>query len=701
MNGLARLMEESNARDLAKVVESSLPYVPFSDPLSRRLVLNYICRLEPDFLRVLETRRKLRYREVRRLRALLRLPWNTTMPEIRKSTLARCEEVMTAEDKGGSILHREPRDKEEMAQVSKTINNLVDRLLAEAWWVSEIEAPGAHPALYSPDSVSTMIRLLRSDGYPSYTHPDADAKEAAKQRARLNEVNLQILLDWVPPFRERYVGKMCFNFLVCGVPPGIQNYNLLILGFSLLGESNLAQAVVDSFLESSLRPTEATYLCLLHHYRLKQDLPGFIGILRRLFGYDPRGINLERLTADSPEQARSLRAWAAGRENVAVLERGKTYVERALLTQNVAEAVMEGLIDFELLREAAKLLAVCLHAGYSVSRDVLWRLFHACLTASDTEAAKIIIRGLLDNIDHATSMLLGPKPIGHSLVRQLRHLLNIWQATSRFDRSRTHDILELQQPGNPEQRRAAGHAKLKHLATAIWIRETYHHSSMMGWWLRRVQRTLSEDKPLSERLDMAAWVLNLATERPARQMAKSELIQRVARLAWLTRQVAAADLRIQHAETHLCNLLARQTPRKLRAHAQFNPAMPIKARIGMALPFGVPGSWEYKAAMCFEWSKEIDMQLKTAILEAMPQDLALGLWQTRNDSGDIRLGRIVAYFEQYLANLKSQVHGEARKRAWARLLKRLPRVSRMAFWRRSQQHATSEAAPAPATAASG
>ena len=62
--------------------------------------------------------------------------------------------------------------------------------------------------------------------------------------------------------------KICYNLLVSDVPPGIRNYNSLILGFSELNEHNLARAVVDSFLfKSQLKPTRATMLCLLQHYQ--------------------------------------------------------------------------------------------------------------------------------------------------------------------------------------------------------------------------------------------------------------------------------------------------------------------------------------------------------------------------------------------------------------------------------------------------
>jgi hypothetical protein len=695
---LAVMLGESAARDLAKVVESPYPDVPYFRPVEKLDVLDDICRLQPDYLRGLPQKHNDRLWEVQHLRNMLGLDWNPELPEKRKSTLARCEAVIEAEQKALNLLGREPKTETHMDKVSDMISDVVDRLMAEAWWASEVEAPGTHPAPNSPDSASTMIRMLRSDGYPSYTHPDVDPPETLRQRARLNEVNMKILENWAPPLRERLVAKICYNFLVCGVSPGIQNYNLLMLGFSFLGERNLSQAVVDSFLFlSHMKPTEATYLCLLQHYRLKGDIVGFQGVIRRLFGYDPRGIGLMRRTADYVARYPDLKAWAAT-EDVGVVN--GHYVQRAPLTQDVAEAMMEGLIDFGMLREGAKLFAVCLREQWTVSRDLLWRLFHSCLNALDTAAAKMIIRGLLDNIDQASLMLIGPEStcISPGLVRQLHHLLNIWQTTALPGEDNVDD--SVLQAGYFT--RESEKAKLNHLATAIAIRETWHHSSIVSWWLKKANRTLSKkDMPLSDRLDKALFALDFATERPARKAEKAERLQRVAKVDWLMTQTAVHDYKIRNAENALTRILAKQTPRQLRTKSQFDARVPIDERIERALAYGTPGTAEYDTAACFNLSKEIDLQLKRALMQALPVTYARGLMQTQNDSGDVSLGRIMAYFDQYLAGVKIRVAKEkemARPDPFARLLEKLskPKIS---FWRRGSAAATATAAE-PATASS-
>lgn len=680
-NSLATTLDQSNARDLAKVVASAYPEAPSSRSLEILNFLDDLFKLEPDFLRDLAQKRQDRLTAVQRTRKMLRLHWNPELPKTRKSNLAKCQAVFSAEEKGLELPVREAKAEIHMEKVSDMISSLVDRLMEEAWLVSENEAPGSHPAMNSPDSANTMIRMLRSDGYPTYEHPDVDPESTVEQRARLNDVNMKILGEWARPMRERYVAKICYNMLVCGVAPGIQNYNLLILAFSLLGEHNLAQAVVDSFLfKSHMKPTEATYLCLLHHYRLKGDVVGFHGLVRRMFGNDPRGIGLMRRHSGYVALRSELHDWATS-PNVALVK--GYYVQRAPFTQNVAEALLEGLVDFGMLREGAKLLAVCLQEKWAISMDLLWRFFHSCLTVVDTGAVKLIVRGLLDNIEEASAMILGPEPVSPGLVRQLHHIVNVWQ-TSTLSRNGCAEEYDSQ---SCEEATRSEKARLNHLVTAIWIREAWHYSNNMTWWLRKIEKNLSRhDVPLSDRLDKALSMFDSAAGHAVQKLHKAERFQRAAKLDWLASQLAVSDYRIRNAENAICNVLARQTPRQLRMKEQFHASVPIEKRIERARAYNTPGTPEYAAALCFDLSKEIDSQLKRALFKALPPTLQRELRETPNNSGDVSITRTLACFEHYLASLTTKLVGEAKEAGttksgrFARLLEMLARP-RFAFWK--------------------
>ena len=681
-SSLASMLERSNARDLAQVVGTAYPDVAHSHPLDVLGFLDDIFKLEPDTLRGLARNRKDRLATVQRTRKMLGLSWNPELPQTKKSTLARCEEIVLAEAERREFVTREPKAEIHLEKVSNMIGDLVERLMREAWRVSEREAPGSRPALNSPDSAYTMVRLLRSDGYPAYLHPDADPAATIDHRAALNKFNLSIVNQWSSPWRGRAMAKICSNLLVCPVPPGMQNYNLLILAFSLIGEHELSSAVVDSFLFlSHMKPTEATYLCLLHHYRLKGDIVGFHALIRRMFGNDPRGIGLMRRTADHVHGQPLLHEWATS--SSVALTNGY-YVQRAPLTQDIAEAMLEGLVDFGMLREGARLLAVCLRAKWTVSRDLLWRLFHSCLTMVDIGAIGLIIRGLLDNIDEASAMLLGPEPVGPGIVRQMHHLLNVWQATGLpRSGSGAHSGKSRASSSTREREKR----RLDHLVTAIWIREAKHYSSMMGWWLKRITQNLSkDDKPLNDRLDTALSVLDVAARHPVQKLHKAEHFGRVAKIHWLATQLVASEYRIRNAENAICNALAKQTPRQLRAKQQFQAHVPIGERIGRALAYSTRGTVEYGVALCFTLSKEVDRHIKKELLRALPSAHKKELNQRRNNSGNLSLGTTMACFEHYLAGLAAQLAENVKEEEtvkpgrFARLLEKLSKPG-FSFWR--------------------
>ena len=369
------------------------------------------------------------------------------------------------------------------------------------------------------------------------------------------------------------------------------------------------------------------------------------------------------------------------------------YVECAQLNQNFVEAMMDGLIDFSMLREAAKLLVVCLQEQWTVSTDILGRLLHACIGSLDSTAAKVIIQGLLDNINQTTSMIIGPKTISHSAVRQLRHLLNICQAASLPE----DNNLALGASTNPPSK-----TNLDRLATAIWIRETGNNSSIMISRLRRVKQALSEEKSLSARLDLAISVLDAEAERPVRKLEKTERVRRTAHIDWLETQHVASAKKIREAEHVICNALAKQTPRAMKAWWQFSPDVPIDQRVELAMAFGTPGTMQHQIAMCYAKSRDMDTQLKTALLKALPRDLAKPLVATRNDTGDVSLEKTVVHFERYMTALRKQraekaekaeaAEAAARVDPFSRLMERLPKPS-ISFWQR--------APPSAAAASSG
>lgn len=651
---LAVLFEEANARDLVQIVTSATPDIFYSKPLGTKDTLGEICEVTFDHLERLNKALFNRRWVLARLRSSLGLPWNSSEIALGVSTLDVCEALLASEQRNPSIAHRETRTETHLARATDMINDLVDRLQQEAYLQSESEAPGAHPSLDSPDSTRTMIRFLRSDGYPAYSHPELDPQAAVETRARLNDVNMEILAGWRQPHRERLVAKICYNLLVCGVPPAIQNYNALIHGFSQLGEHRLAQAVVDSFLyKSHLKPTEATCLCLLHHYRTKRDVVGFWKILHRFFGRDPRGIGLRRKTAEDIKTSRFLRSWVAATDvNIA-----KGYfVECVPLNKNVMEAIVEGLIDLNMLQEAAKVFVVFLYEKWKVNMKLLRRLLYACLTMQDDVAAKIIVGGLVDNIDKATDLLLGPEPVPHMVVRKLHHLFNICQSSSLsvslYDRNTQPSGL----------RPPPSDTNINHITLAVWIRETSNHVRIMNQTLSRARKVLSvKRQPLGDRLDRAIELLDYETDRRAWKQQKAELIKRIAHLDWLQRQTAVMSVKIQVLQQEILGVLLEGVPRALHAlpEFQFNSRnFPFPDRLALALQLRDPRSLRHRVGACLTTSQDIDHELKLALYDGLPSDMAEKVYEERDENDDVSLERVTAFFEEYLGMLGVQIKKE-------------------------------------------
>ncbi|GAB1313163.1 Pentatricopeptide repeat domain-containing protein [Madurella fahalii] len=686
---LMAALESGHARDLAQALASLRPDTTFYDgPLDKLSTLTYICNIQPEFLMEYDSEYRERLAARNRDRKDINASWWIARDTVGTSTLVQCEKALIEEESNPNVRYREPKTEKQMLKHADMINNLVDSLLTEAYWVTEAEAPGSHPSLSSPDSVMTMIRLLRSEGYPRYNHPDLDPAATVEARARLNEANLKISADWVSPHRERCVAKICYNLLVCTVPPGIQNYNTLILAFSQLGEHDLAEVVVDSFLFGSrMRPTAATILCMLQHYRLSNDMLGFWRILRRIFGHDPRGVGLRRRTVEDREQDHRFKRWVEGNDVSAVDD---YFIKRVPLSQNLIETMMEGLIDFGMLREAAKLLAICFEERWDIDSDLLTRLFQQCLDALDIGAARVIIQSLLDNHDQAMNLLFGPKSLSGAAIVQLRYILSICYATSLPGRSISRPDVDPQVLAT----RSFNNTRLKHLVTAIWMRSIWPHNGFLAKRLRISMTGLTKNASAGQFKDGLYVGMAIADDlariqRKNQQVVwKCEHVRYVARVAWLESQYLKTMENIKALENLLLGTLIRTVPRPLRQYHLLNPEVPIEQRIARIMIYSTPGTDQYRRAMCFFRKQEIDDRVNAMLMDALPpshvEPLQLLMLQRADSMERIRI--LYSHFNKYLKALRKMRSRKTQTAGWAGafsgLLTKLPKPN-LTFWRRA------------------
>ena len=490
-DGLAELMEAPAAHELAQAAEArfTAPYPAAArQQLDTLEVLNSIC-LKPEVL--LQERAKADHRRYRRefLERSLGLPkekiWWTTPPR-----MMEVEEFLAIEESRPEIPQREPASSVQIERMTEMIDDLVDRLLVEAY---RDEGDEVSQAPISLDSGWNAIRMLRSDGYPRYGDPSINFESSTESRRGLNAVNRKIMADWdalrkAKPMaerqykarREHFIAKICYNVLISPVPPGIHNYNALISGFSRIGESCLAQAVVDSFLfKSHLRPTQMTLVSLLHHYRLKKDIVGFYSIVRRLTGHDPRGIGLRRRTQEDVESYHVLWKWAQ-ESDVAVVD--GFVIERATLDRQLLEALLDGLIDFNQARQAAQVLVACMRDNWTIGSRYLFRVVWMCVSHLDRRAAKTLVRGFVHSIDEVLSFILDDSLERHqSLPYKMMELLDLAEVGPKSKRA----------PWGVSGTDHGYSGRLNRLKRALWARITLYELEDVALCTRLVQPMLN------------------------------------------------------------------------------------------------------------------------------------------------------------------------------------------------------------------
>jgi hypothetical protein len=637
---LAVLMEHTTAPDLAHVVDESASRADHPlKPEAAVYVLREFCKMQSSELA--PQRRKIRKRQaiMQEFSPALYLTLKTRSCD-RTAGLDQCEELMAQEP------YAEEREDYHTSLPPSTvpmIDSLVDTLLQLAYEPTMINGTEWTPSLMSPDSAWNAIKMLRSEGYPRYNPAALDPEATARARARLDEVNMRIMADWVPPLRDKLVGKICFNLLVSTVPPGIENYDTLLLGFTRLGEHKLAEAVAESFLGNEhFKPSQATLLCLLQHYRLSRDLVGFHGLIRRFLGHDARGIGLEQKHIEQVNADARLRAWA---EHADVALVGVYLVERPRLDPPHWDAILEGFLDFGLVREAANVFTACLGRQWALEMRSFDQLLHACIVAVDTIAAQTLVHGFLHHLGSTVHAVLSPDALDVRIVKKIRTLLSVALGVKHMETDAIH-------PPNPAPRPPVRRAPL---ATAAWLRELIYMIGKLEHDLSRVAAFVrgdvdqSVEDPISEALSrmerIEAW-----QGRLVHRGQRNGWMRRLAQIMWLDQMVRCSQKGIKRTEENMLSLLVKTLPRWLDGTKR--PATVA----GFAKLWGharAPGRRARRVASLVERSRRLDDGLRMALLEALPalEEAAHETGEARDAAETLPLGDVLLMASEYLWSL--------------------------------------------------
>ncbi|KAL1879401.1 hypothetical protein VTK73DRAFT_7038 [Phialemonium thermophilum] len=421
------------------------------------------------------------------------------------------ERRVAAEELNPGIPQREPKGDAQMLKAAEAVEDLVDRLLDEAY----PRKGSFYPAPDMLDSAWNAIRMLRSDGYPRYSAPGQDPPFAEDSRRKLNEVNRNIIADWHAACwdrsvsealymrrRELVIFKICYNLLVCPVPPGIHNYNMLILAFWRINEPRLAQIVVDFFLyKSRLMPTQTTLIALLEHYRRMDDLAGFYGIIERLAGLHPRGIGLRRRLV-APVQ--NTEASSEGRtETPGALVPLDVVAERPRLDADVFDVLLQGLVSFNQLAHAASVFISGMQEGLTVPPRLAHRIIWGCVGRLDGPAISTLVRGFLHNFNQLIGLLLSDAdPLFQNLNEALTALFDLYEA----------------HPGAGKRAELDRHLarRLRRLRDALWVRTASQELDNMAVCLEKVEASLYPHAPSTD-VDGALALLSRASAAQQRR----------------------------------------------------------------------------------------------------------------------------------------------------------------------------------------
>lgn len=529
--------------------------------------LNSICVTEEVLVRHVPNRRRLN-------NFLLELHRNYD-PRSRRSfhreylgpNLAEVQRAVDCEQREDEVPMREPMSTLQFEKYHSMVNQMVDRLVIQSYYdETPTDSLRAHRNVESLDSAWTALRMLRSEGYPRYNHPSADSEGTIKTRDELADKIRMLFESWDvsnPGTTAKFqVAKMCYNLLVCPVPPTMHHYNLLLLGFTQKSAYNLVDIVADSFLEHSrLRPTPQTIAVLLIHYRKKKDIRGFYGIIRRMVAIDNRGMLIRRRWYEDVAKIPDLQHWARQPE-VATSLKANWIIQQPWRGPDIYEALVSGLLAFDRVKDAVKVFIGSLEERIGTSIELFLYLLKSCSYALDASAADILSRGLIEHVDLVVELLLRDD-CSLNLVHHLYHVVNMPNPPSA-ELSSERALWIWQSMTMVTGARDGG--SVQRIQTAMFIRHTETYLSTLGSRLsafenlRRAQdpkhRTIIARACL-KLLNTLEYDLGLRTGLLAKHQVLHKIVRELERCTWVLN--STQDL--VKAHNRIVAVLANNMPR--------------------------------------------------------------------------------------------------------------------------------------------
>ncbi|KAK0626242.1 hypothetical protein B0T14DRAFT_492609 [Immersiella caudata] len=414
------------------------------------------------------------------------------------------------------------------------------------------------------DLLGTLKARLRDKRDPI----QAPAKEFLEQifeaRDRLNEANDNVFAEWDSIRRERSVARLCFNILVSEYPPGVNNYNTLLLGLTKVGEHDLAQIIADHALGwSNRRKLEPMLHCLLTHYRRKGNYIEYLNLLRQFTGHHDGAVVLRPRPIDALRESWGYQAWA---EDYAVGIRDGFVLERIRLEHYHLDAIIGGLLDFGNTYGAARFVLACQSDGIEIHPRIRYRLLSMCIKAMDLKLARKLVGFFLSDRDARWEFFdwrNNPSwaPWNYEIYKSANKI-----TASRFWGDRLRALLSIAcgpplPTGDAPKARGRANAlprmrdRVRYLGVLAWTMWTEQHLSRVDRHLRNILSTLSSAEVDCQQLSKVTDSMAEELQFLHRQRWRNERARMAGQRKWLGWELNKSFHAVQGLRSQMMGIL--------------------------------------------------------------------------------------------------------------------------------------------------
>ncbi|KAH8677590.1 hypothetical protein BX600DRAFT_506617 [Xylariales sp. PMI_506] len=373
--------------------------------------------------------------------------------------------LIVEESKGDDPI-RDPKDQKQLSDMTEMVDTITVDLMRSVQ--GHRQSVGSGDRLEHEELFHEVSTLRQS--FPCYENPHIDMPATAESRSKLNG-SLRNIFNRTTNHVE-LVAKICRSLLLSHTLPNIHNYNTLIAEFHRIRRPDLAQVVVDAYLDLSQFPaTQGTIICLLGHARQTHSSDYHDEIVQRMRGAIEDGLHYfvlqkkGRTPKEDTEEARKL----AAQLEIPI-------VGKAPRSIPVFECLIEGFLHFgqyEHIRGAILAFLASFRGEHVISAETLVHFLSDCVAQLDRNAARALFKGLANYADRFEVFLQQVVNQSHTSVsRRINDLL--------------HTIVDLCGNGYIENRNGIQRSKMQRVANTL---------NKLTVYLDDVDREIQEEPP--------------------------------------------------------------------------------------------------------------------------------------------------------------------------------------------------------------